>query len=161
MPKIELHTEIKADRNVVFDLSRSIDLHKVSTKHTNEEAIAGKMRGLIAMSESVTWRAKHFGVYQKLTSKITQYNRPNFFVDEMVKGAFSEFKHEHHFAESNGVTTMTDFFYYKSPLGLLGKLADKLFLKKYMIELLTKRNLIIKEFAESEKWKEVLGGINC
>ena len=161
MPKIELHTEIKADRNIVFDLSRSIDLHKISTKHTNEEAIAGKMSGLIAMSESVTWRAKHFGVYQKLTSKITQYNRPNYFVDEMVKGAFSEFKHEHHFTESNGVTTMTDFFYYKSPLGLLGKLADKLFLKKYMIELLTKRNLIIKEFAESEKWKEVLGGINC
>ncbi|WP_345742944.1 hypothetical protein [Algibacter lectus] len=71
MPKIKLQTKIKATRNIVFDLSRSIDLHKISTEHTNEEAIAGKTSGLIGIDESVTWRAKHFGVYQNLTSKIT------------------------------------------------------------------------------------------
>ena len=156
MPKIELKTEIKAERNIVFDLSRSIDLHKISTEQTNEEAIAGITSGLIGMNESVTWRAKHFGIYQKLTSKITEFDRPNYFADEMVKGAFSGFKHEHHFAESNGGTLMTDFFDYKSPFGILGKLADKLFLKKYMTELLTERNRIVKEFAESDKWKEVI-----
>ena len=156
MPTIKLQTEIKADKNIVFDLSRSIDLHKISTVQTNEEAIAGKTSGLIGMNESVTWRAKHFGIYQKLTSKITEFDRPNFFVDEMVKGAFSEFKHQHHFTESRGGTLMTDFFDYKSPFGILGKLADKLFLKKYMTELLTERNRIVKEFAESDKWKEVI-----
>lgn len=156
MPRIKLQTEIKAKRSIVFDLSRSIDLHKISTEQTNEEAIDGITSGLIGMNESVTWRAKHFGIYQKLTSKITEYDRPNYFADEMVKGAFSEFKHEHHFAESNGGTLMTDFFDYKSPFGILGKLADKLFLKKYMIKLLTERNRIVKEFAESDKWKEVI-----
>lgn len=156
MPRIELHTEIKASRNIIFDLSRSIDLHKISTKHTNEEAIAGKTSGLIGLGEYVTWRAKHFGLYQKLTSRITEYSRPKYFADEMVCGAFAEFKHEHHFAESNGRTLMTDFFNYKSPFGVLGKLADKLFLKKYMIGLLTERNQMIKEFAESEKWKQIL-----
>ncbi|MEH1009461.1 SRPBCC family protein [Winogradskyella sp. ECml5-4] len=156
MPKIELRTEIKADRKVVFDLSRSIDLHKISTEQTNEQAIAGKTSGLIEMNESVTWRAKHFGIYQNLTSKITEFDKPKYFVDEMVKGAFKEFKHEHHFAELNGGTLMTDFFDYKSPFGILGKLADKLFLKKYMTELLTERNRVVKEFAESEKWKELI-----
>ena len=77
MPRIELKTEIKADRNIVFDLSRSIDLHKISTEQTNEEAIAGKTSGLIGMDESVTWRAKHFGIYQKLTSKITEFDAQN------------------------------------------------------------------------------------
>jgi ligand-binding SRPBCC domain-containing protein len=77
-------------------------------------------------------------------------------VDEMVKGAFAEFKHEHHFEESNVGTLMTDFFYYKSPFGILGNMADKLFLEKYMIELLTERNRIVKEYAESEKWKKVI-----
>lgn len=156
MPRIELQTEIKADRNIVFDLSRSIDLHKISTEHTNEEAIAGKTSGLIGMDESVTWRAKHFGIYQNLTSKITEYDRPKHFVDEMVNGAFKEFKHEHHFAELNDGTLMTDIFDYKSPFGILGKVADKLFLKKYMTELLTERNRIVKQFAESERWKEVI-----
>ena len=156
MPRIELKTEIKANRNIVFDLSRSIDLHKISTKHTNEEAIAGKTSGLIGINESVTWRAKHFGIYQKLTSKITEYDKPKYFTDEMIKGAFTKFKHEHHFIELNKGTLMIDFFDYKSPLGILGKLADILFLKKYMTKLLTKRNLVVKEFAESEKWKTLL-----
>ena len=156
MPKIKLQTEIKANKYIVFDLSRSIDLHKISTKQTNERAIAGKISGLIGMNESVTWRAKHFGIYQNLTSKITEFDRPKYFADEMIKGAFKEFKHEHHFKEFNGGMLMTDFFYYKSPFGFLGKIADKMFLKKYMTELLVERNRIVKEFAESEKWKEII-----
>ncbi len=156
MPKIKLQTEIKADRKVVFDLSRSIDLHKISTEQTNEQAIAGKTTGLIGMNESVTWRAKHFGIYHNLTSKITEFDRPNTFTDEMVNGAFKEFKHEHHFTELNGGTLMTDIFDYESPFAILGKLADKLFLEKYMRELLIGRNRIVKKFAESEKWKEIL-----
>jgi len=156
MPLIELRTEIKGNKDIVFDLSRSIDLHKILTEKTNEDTIAGKTSGLIGLNESVTWRAKHFGIYQKLTSKVTEFDRPNYFADEMINGAFSEFKHEHHFADLNGGTLMTDFFDYKSPLGFLGKLADKLFLKKYMTELLEERNRIVKEFAETDKWKSVI-----
>ncbi|MGS0527314.1 SRPBCC family protein [Zobellia nedashkovskayae] len=138
----------------MFDLSRSIDLHKISTEHTNETAIAGKTSGLIGLDESVTWRAKHFGVYQLLTSKITEFESPNLFVDEMVKGAFKRFRHEHHFTESNEGTLMTDYFDYESPLGFLGKLADKLFLLEYMTDLLKERNRIVKDFAETDKWKK-------
>jgi ligand-binding SRPBCC domain-containing protein len=156
MPKIVLRTEIQAKKDIVFDLSRSIDLHTVSTKQTNETAIAGKTSGLIGLNESVIWKAKHFGIYQKLTSKVTEFDRPNYFVDEMVKGAFKSFTHEHHFEDLNGKTIMTDVFDYRSPFGLLGRLIDSLFLKKYMTDLLEKRNQIVKEFAESDKWKEVL-----
>lgn len=156
MPRIELQTQIKADRHIVFNLSRSIDLHKISTEQTNEQAISGITEGLIGMNESVTWRAKHFGIYQNLTSKITAFENPKYFVDEMVKGIFKEFKHEHYFVETKDGTLMTDFFDYKSPLGILGIFADKLFLKAYMTKLLSERNLIIKEFAETEKWKEII-----
>ena len=156
MPRIEIRTEINASKEIVFDLSRSIDLHKISTEHTNEEAIGGKTSGLIEMNESVTWKAKHFGIVQTLTSKISAFDKPNYFSDEMVKGVFKKFKHEHHFSDSQNGTLMTDFFYYESPLGFLGRIADKLFLKKYMTELLSHRNLIIKNFAESEKWKEII-----
>ncbi|WP_347374403.1 SRPBCC family protein [Aequorivita sp. Q41] len=156
MPRIELKTIVKADINIVFDLSRSIDLHKISTKHTNESAIAGKAEGLIELNEWVTWRAKHFGVYQELTSKITEYEYPKYFSDEMLKGIFKSFKHEHHFEYNTNETLMTDVFNYKSPYGFFGTLADKLFLKTYMKNLLIKRNAIIKEFAESNKWKEII-----
>jgi ligand-binding SRPBCC domain-containing protein len=155
MPKIELRTEINAPKKIVFDLSRSIDLHKISTKHTNEEAIAGVTSGLINLNETVTWRAKHFGFYQILTSKITEFKQPNFFSDEMVEGAFKSFRHEHHFENIDGATIMIDHFIYISPFGILGRIADFLFLKKYMTNLLEKRNSTIKEFAESDKWKKI------
>jgi 2-hydroxy-3-keto-5-methylthiopentenyl-1-phosphate phosphatase len=41
-------------------------------------------------------------------------------------------------------------------LGVLGRLADSLFLKQYMINFLEERNAVIKDFAETEKWKKVL-----
>ncbi len=157
MPIINITTTINASIEVCFDLSRSIDLHKYSMQHTKEEAISGTTKGLIEMNESVTWQAKHFGITQYLTSKITNYNRPVIFRDEQTRGVFNYFKHDHIFEEKNGIVIMTDVFAYESPLGFLGKIADALFLKKYMTNLLIRRNKVIKEFAESDKWKEVLG----
>jgi len=149
MPVIRLETFIKADRDIVFDLARSIDLHQISTAHTNERAIAGKTSGLIELNESVTWEAKHFGIVQHLTSKITAMEYPNYFVDEMTSGAFKSFKHEHLFEQKGEDTFMFDIFNYISPMGMLGKAADRLFLRKYMTNLLLIRNKVIKEHAES------------
>ncbi len=156
MPVIHLRNEIKAKRRLVFDLSRSIDLHQLSTQDSKESAIAGKTSGLISLNEWVTWRARHFGIYQRLTSKITAYDRPNSFVDEMVSGSFKSFRHDHFFEDTEMGTLMLDTFAYRSPFGLLGHLADALFLKRYMTNLLAKRNAVIKEYAETGKWKAVL-----
>jgi ligand-binding SRPBCC domain-containing protein len=157
VPVIHLQTRINAPVRVVFNLARSIDLHKISTAHTNEEAIAGTTTGLINMGESVTWRAKHFGITQTLTSTITAYNEPYFFTDEMAQGIFKSFKHDHIFTEENGVVIMKDVFTYQSPFGILGHLADVLFLKRYMANLLTERNRIVKQFAENaELYSKVL-----
>lgn len=161
MPIIQLQTKIAAPIDIVFDLARSIDLHKISTEHTNEEAIDGKTNGLIGAGESVTWRAKHFGVYQTLTSKITEFKQPYLFVDEMVDGAFKRFRHEHSFeSDERGYTIMNDVFDYSSPFGLLGKIVDRLFLELYMKRLLEKRNETIKAFAETDRWKVVLENRN-
>lgn len=157
MPTIFLETQIKAPIERCFDLSRSIDLHKISTEHTNEEAIAGVTSGLIQLNESVTWRAKHFGIYQALSSKITAFESPVMFVDEMVKGAFKSFRHEHKFSETQDGTLMIDEFDYVSPLGFIGRIVDAVVLKRYMTKLLIKRNDTIKSFAESDEWKKLLG----
>ncbi|MEL6557407.1 MAG: SRPBCC family protein [Bacteroidota bacterium] len=156
MPSIKLETKIHANIEVCFDLCRSIDLHKISTEHTNEEAVAGVVAGLIDLGETVTWRAKHLGIYQRLTSVITEFDRPVLFADELVKGAFKHFRHVHHFKQDGEITIMRDTFDYQSPLSIFGKLADKLFLKKYMTRLLEKRNHTIKQFAENGKWREVV-----
>jgi ligand-binding SRPBCC domain-containing protein len=156
MPTIHTELKINAPISRVFDLSRSIDLHVISTHQTKEQAVGGKISGLISLNETVTWRTKHFGIYQNLTSKITEFDRPNSFTDEMIQGAFKHFKHNHSFTEHEGITTMTDTFEYSSPLGWLGILADFLFLKRYMTDLLKRRNDVIKLYAESDKWRTIL-----
>lgn len=157
MPRIELETHIESDNmQVVFDLCRSIDLHIDSMQHTNEKAIAGRTSGLIELGETVTWRAKHFGIYQTLTSKITDCEPYTFFADELEKGVFHSFRHEHYISEENGYILIKDIFDYTSPLGILGKLVDFLFLKKYMTNLLEERNRVIKAYAESDRWKVIL-----
>ncbi len=156
MATIVLETKIKAPILRCFDLSRSIDLHKISTAHTKETAIAGRTKGLINLGEFVTWEAVHFGIKQRLTTKITKYESPVYFKDEQIKGVFKSMEHEHFFNESGDNTLMKDVFTFKAPLGILGKLAEILFVKRYLRKLLVKRNTVIKDFAEGEDWKKVL-----
>ena len=153
MPIVKLKTIINAPIERVFDLARCIDLHKETMSKHNENAIAGVTKGLINLGESVTWEATHFGIRQKLTSKITEYDRPTYFQDSMVKGAFKSFTHDHFFEKTEPKTIMHDIFDYSSPLWIFGKIADALFLKKYMTKLLKERNELIKIVAESENWK--------
>lgn len=69
----------------------------------------------------------------------------------MVQGAFRSFRHEHRFEAGGAGTLMRDTFFYVSPLGIVGRLADELFLKRYMRRLLEERNAVIREYAEGRK----------
>lgn len=156
MTKIHLTTFIKAPAERVFDLSRSITLHKISTAQTREEAVAGITSGLINLGETVTWQAKHLFKVRRFTSKITLMEKPLSFTDEMVQGDFKNFKHEHHFKAVNNGTLMIDLVEFETPYGTTGQWINKLFLKKYLQNLLLKRNAVIKDYAETQKWKVIL-----
>src|SRR6185369_9939663 len=126
MPVIELITSIAAPIERVFDLSRSIDLHVKSTARAGECAVAGVTSGLIGLGQEVTWQARHFGVWQSLTVRITAFERPTHFADTMLRGAFRRMDHHHYFDPSPTGTVMRDIFSFQSPLGILGRIADSL-----------------------------------
>ena len=157
MAIITLETPIKAPAEVCYDLSLSVDLHQLSTAKTQEHIVGGVREGMMKLGETVTWRAKHFGIWQELTSKITETRRPEYFVDEMQKGAFKSLRHEHHFIPTKEGTLMKDIFMFESPMGLLGKIVDKLVLENYLRGFLAERNQFIKKIAESGKWREISG----
>jgi ligand-binding SRPBCC domain-containing protein len=156
MPVIDITTSIDAPMERVFDLSRSVDLHTTSTAHTGERAVAGVTSGLMALGQEVTWRARHFGIWQYLTSRITAFERPVHFRDSLVRGVFRRLEHDHFFSERGEVTLMRDVFDFQSPLGFLGRIADRLFLKRYMTRLLVTRNAAIKSAAETDQWRRYL-----
>lgn len=148
MTKIELVTSIKASAQTVFDFSRNIDIHQKAAGNSNESAIAGRTSGLITLHETVTWRGKHFGIYFTHKSIITAMDLYDYFVDEMLEGKFKSFRHQHFFKEENGVTTMTDIVSYETPYGILGKLFDRLLLKKHLREFILKRNQVLTSLSE-------------
>jgi ligand-binding SRPBCC domain-containing protein len=154
MPIIELATSIAAPIERVFDLARSIDLHTHSTSSTGERAVEGVTSGLIGPGQEVTWRARHFGIWQSLTVRITAFERPTHFADVMLRGAFHRMEHHHHFEPSSGGTLMRDVFTYESPLGILGRVADLVFLERYMRSFLIERNRVLKATAESDAWRQ-------
>jgi ligand-binding SRPBCC domain-containing protein len=156
MPLIRLSIIINAPIGRCFDLARSIDLHKLSTEGTDEEAIDGVTSGLIGKGEFVTWRAKHFGIRQTLTSRITECQYPYHFRDEMVKGAFKMIRHDHLFEELDNKTVMRDELEFESPGGIFGTWFNRLVLEKYLRYLLTRRNEMIKQIAENDQWRTIL-----
>jgi len=149
MTIIKLITILNAPIDTVFNLSRNIDIHLLSTHQTNEKAIAGRTSGLIELNETVTWRGKHFCFYLKHKSLISEMDLPVYFVDEMLEGSFKTFRHEHSFKFEDGSTIMTDEILYETPFGVFGKLFDKIILEKYLTSFIKKRNQIIKELAEN------------
>ena len=159
MIRLEELTTINAPIQRCFDLSRSVEVHLLANVHSGEQAIAlgGVTSGLVGFSEQVTWRAKHFGIWQELTSKTTALESPTYLQVTMVRGIFRFMQADHLFQTlPSGVTEMKDVFSITAPLPLLGRLAEALFLRRYMLNLLRERNAVIKRLAESSEWKKYL-----
>lgn len=148
MPVIEHKQLIKAPIEVCFNLARDVNVHTQTTLKTKERAVGGVTKGLLEEGDSVTWEAVHFGIKQRITSKVIFMEKPHSFVDVMVKGAFKSFIHIHQFIGEEEGTTMIDHFQYKSRFGPIGVLMDKLFLEKYMKRFIVTRAIELKKMAE-------------
>lgn len=156
MPVIELQSFVRAPAGRCFDLSRSIDVHLHTSADTGEEVVGPITSGLLGLNDEVTWRARHLGVRQNLTSRITAYDRPTYFRDSMVRGAFARFDHDHWFDAAEGGTLMRERFDYAAPLGILGRIAERAFLTEYMRRFLTERMEVIRHVAQSDEWRRFL-----
>ncbi|MFI6763864.1 cyclase [Micromonospora sp. NPDC050417] len=112
-----------------------------------ERVVAGVAHGPMALGETVTWAARHFGITWRMTSRISAYDRPYRFVDEQVSGPFRHWYHEHLFqdapaggADAAGGTVMVDRIEFTAPAGLIGRVVTTLFLRRYMCRLIERRN---------------------
>lgn len=156
MPTIGVITRINAPQQRCFQLALSVDLHAISASQTHESLIGDIRKGVLQLGDSVTFRAQHFGVWQTLTSKVTELEAPVYFCDEMQRGAFKRMRHEHHFEAHGSGTLMRDVFDFASPLGWLGSIVDALVLKRYLRKFLVERGRVVKQYAETKAWQEVL-----
>ena len=149
MAVIHVELEIAATPETCFDLARSVDAHIASAGASGERAIAGVTSGLLGPGDEVTWRGRHFGIVQDLTSRITAFDRPSHFRDEMVRGPFRRLVHDHYFEATAAGTRMRDVFDFAAPLGILGWFVEQGMLTGYLRRFLAERARVLKHLAES------------
>ena len=148
--EIIVTTYIEAPQEVCFDLARDVAAHAESASFSNERLVApGKLSGLLEAGDLVCFEGRHFGLRQRFCARITLVDRPHVFVDEMVEGVFSSLRHVHEFSPSGRGTLMEDRLVWKAPLGVLGRLADVLFLKRHMEWFVRTKQSHLKRIAES------------
>ncbi|WP_129287740.1 SRPBCC family protein [Streptomyces sp. GZWMJZ-114] len=149
MAGFTLTTRIAAPPETVFDVSLDVDLHRASMAGSGERVVAGVTSGRMGPGDTVTWLARHYGVRWRMTSRISAYERPGYFVDEQVRGPFARWHHAHHFApDGAGGTVMRDVVDFAAPLGPLGRIAERVALGRYMPRLIRVRNAYVREAAE-------------
>ena len=74
----------------------------------------------------LTVRQLPLPVVQRWRVRISRIEPPTLVVDELLEGPFARFRHEHRFADlGDGRTRLTDHVEYALPLGVLGRLADR------------------------------------
>jgi len=148
MPTIVVETRIAAPLERCFDLARDVDVHLRTAASTGERAVGGKTSGLLELGDVVTFEAVHFGVRQRLSSRIVEFDRPTRFTDEMVTGVFTSLRHVHEFMPEAGTVLMRDTLTWRSPLGPLGLLADALFVTRHLRAFLVTKQFALKAYAE-------------
>ena len=114
---------------------------------SRERAVGGITSGLIEDGQEVSWEAHHLGIRWRMTSRITAFRRPHRFVDEMVRGPFASFRHEHCFEPDGDGTVMTDTVELRMGWGPIRRLAD-VCAAAYLRRLMVRRNTVIRERAE-------------
>jgi ligand-binding SRPBCC domain-containing protein len=156
MPTIHLTTFIAAPIERVFDLSRNLTIYKVLMQGRKEKFSSGAASNLMSHGETITFHAKHFGKTRLVTTRVIELQKPSSFIQEQVKGDLLHFKHEHYFKPVENGTILIDMIDFDGPRDVIGKVMGKIYLKNYLEKFIHKRNILIQQYAESDKWRAVL-----
>ncbi len=149
MGTIVIETRIEAPRELCFDLARDVEAHCDTAKFTAEQAVApGRTSGLLERGDLVVFEGTHFGLRLRLSARIVEMDRPAKFVDEAVDSAFKRMRHVHEFRGEGRATVMIDTLEWEAPLGPIGRIADVLFLRRYMRQFVVRKQHELKQLAE-------------
>lgn len=156
MPKIHLTSFIQAPVDRVFNLSRNLVLRKKSLNAPTEQLLSSSAETLVQQGETITFRAKHLGKTREITARVTNLDQPLHFTEEQVRGDLRSYRHEYHFKPAENGTILIDILEFEGPRDMLGSLASMFFLKGYLESMIRRQHLLLREYAESDKWRAVL-----
>jgi ligand-binding SRPBCC domain-containing protein len=95
-----------------------------TSRHAADRAYAGQL---------IEYRLSPLpGVRVYWMTEITHVVEGRYFVDEQRRGPYKMWHHQHHFRQIEGGVEMTDIVHYQLPLGVLGKLAHGVLVRRQL-----------------------------
>ncbi|MBC8125074.1 MAG: SRPBCC family protein [Candidatus Kapabacteria bacterium] len=107
-------------------------------------------RGESGLGQEVMLQVRQFGLFtMHWHVKITEYQPPHRMTDIQISGPFKSWKQTRLFREVNDSCMLTDIVEYEPPFGVLGRIADALFIRPQIMKMFAFRQQATKQLLES------------
>lgn len=114
-------------------------------------SMQGPVPGQMQRGTIIRYRLRLFGIPVYWRTLISEWEPPLRFVDIQQKGPYRLWRHEHTFRPVEGGTLMRDVVEYHIPLGILGHVAQRLFVRRQLMAIWRYRERKIDELVA--RWK--------
>jgi hypothetical protein len=149
MTRLVIDTLIRAPRELCFDLALDVAAHEESASFSGERLVPpGRLDGVLWEGDLICFEGRHYGMRQRFCARIVEVERPDRFTDRMERGIFRRLEHVHEFRSVPGGTLMRDILEWDAPLGVFGRIADALFLRRHMRWFVATKQSRLKAIAE-------------
>ena len=133
---------VPASLDEVWDfISSPANLQKITPPSMGFEITSGELPEKMYQGMIISYRVRPILRIPTIwVTEITQIKEQKFFVDEQRVGPYSMWHHEHHLDQKRGGILMRDIISYQPPLGFLGAMANKIFIRSQLDRIFQYRN---------------------
>lgn len=139
--------KLPATINEVWDfISSPANLKEITPKHMGFIITGNSGGGKMYPGMIIIYKVSPLlGIKLNWVTEITHVRELEYFVDEQRVGPYSMWHHQHKIEPIEGGVLMTDIITYQPPLGILGALANKLFIKKQLGQIFDYRTIALEK----------------
>lgn len=114
-------------------ISSPANLSKITPEKMGFEITSGELLEKMYPGMIISYKVRPLlGIKMTWVTEITQVKEKQYFVDEQRVGPYSMWHHEHILEEQENGILMKDIITYRPPMGFLGALANRLFIRKQL-----------------------------
>ncbi len=150
--KLEVKQELHTSMQEVWDfISSPLNLKDITPPYMGFEVLSKNLPDKMYPGMMIEYTVKPvLGIKLKWLTEITHVDELKFFVDEQRYGPYTLWHHQHHIQETPNGVLMTDLVHYIPPYGVLGTIANSVFIKKQLNTIFEFRRLTLeKRFPQS------------
>lgn len=145
--------KIPANTQEIWDfISSPSNLKEITPEHMGFIITSNNSNEKMYPGMIITYKVSPlFGIKLNWVTEITHIKEKEYFVDEQRIGPYTMWHHEHKIETIENGVLITDIITYQPPMGILGAIANSLFIKKQLKQIFEYRKIALeKRFGKYE-----------